>query len=46
MTPNSVFLTANCSKRRFGIAWNRISFDQMVWMAGPSMVEPVVTAPV
>ena len=32
-TPSSVFLTANCSNRRIGIAWKRISLDQMVCTA-------------
>ena len=40
MTPSSVFFTANCSKRSTGIAWNRISFDQMIWIAGVRAVEP------
>ena len=43
MVPSSVFFTANCSKRRTGIDWKRISFDQMVWIAGPIIVVPVVT---
>jgi hypothetical protein len=28
-----------------GMAWKRISFDQMDWMAGVSAVDPVIAVP-
>ena len=45
IVPSSVFVTANCWKRSTGIDWNRISFDQIVWIAGPIIVDPVATEP-
>ena len=42
MVPSSVFFTANCSNRRTGIDWNKISLLQIVWIAGPIIVVPVV----